>query len=325
MFRRPGLTARRLQRHPVMVLPPSVALAPRSRLRLSRSVRKRGLASKTVGLIRLIRFRPIDLFPIPQREQMVVTSRQMRAQDKSEIACRANGGQAADFAAATGAEITFARGLAVAGAECRSRVYGAGWEAHHKEGALHGAVFRGRMGSCGGSGCAHEEFAVMLLVESDVVGLRGSQGRVGACGNGETDGYLGGEADYLNVHMRGDKFGDGSVDVVRIAGEEGAEKDEDFSCCVGRGMIKPAVCHVEGVLQRRLSLWFILAELLDIGDMVVGVAGERGDVECYAVSHAYDTELRDGVLLEELRDEGGRIAQGKKVSGRPQVLFCHCI
>ena len=180
---------------------------------------------------------------------MVVASREMRAQDKGEIACRTDGGEAADFAAAAGAEISFPRGFAVAGAECRSGFYGAGWEAHHEERALPGIVFCGRLSSGRGCGCAHEEVAVVLLVEGDVVGLGRRQGGVGACGDGEADGYLGGKADNLNADMRGDKFRDGGVDVVRVAGEEGAKEDEDLSCGVGGGMVQPAVGHVEGVLE----------------------------------------------------------------------------
>lgn len=77
----------------------------------------------------------------------------------------------------------------------------------------------------------------MLLVEGDGVCLGGWKGRVGTAGDGVADGYLSGQADDLDGDVRGDEFGNSGVDVVWITREEGAEEDEDFSGCMGGGVI----------------------------------------------------------------------------------------
>ena len=160
----------------------------------------------------------------------------------------------------------------MAGAEGGCRVDCAGGEAHHQERAFVGAVFGRGVGGCWRGGGAHEEVAVVLLVEGDGVGLVWVEGRIGACGDGETDSYLGCEADDLDVDVRGDEFADGGVYVVGVRGEKGAEEDEDLAGCVGGSVVEPAVGHVESVLQGGLAFGIFLAEFLDVGYVVVWVA-----------------------------------------------------
>lgn len=74
-----------------------------------------------------------------------------------------------------------------------------------------------------------------------------------------------------------------------------------------------------------MPFWVLGAQLLDIDDVVVWIARQWRDVECNAIAHTNDTELRDRVLLEELGDEGIRIAKREKISRRPQILFSHSI
>ena len=48
------------------------------------------------------------------------------------------------------------------------------------------------------------------------------------------------------------------VDVAWVRGVEGAEDEEDLSCTMRRGVEEGCTGHFEGVLERWVTLWFIL-------------------------------------------------------------------
>lgn len=52
-------------------------------------------------------------------------------------------------------------------------------------------------------------------------------------------------------------------------------------------------------------------------------AGEGGDGLGEPVAHAQDPELGNGVLLEELGDEGCGVAEGEEVARWAEVFFGH--
>jgi hypothetical protein len=55
------------------------------------------------------------------------------------------------------------------------------------------------------------------------------------------------------------------------------------------------------------------------GGVSAHIAHSNGD----AVAHADDSELRDGVLLEEFRDEFAGVADGEEVASRSKVFLGH--
>lgn len=57
--------------------------------------------------------------------------------------------------------------------------------------------------------------------------------------------------------------------------------------------------------------------------MRVGVAGHVADSYRDAVAHPDDAQLRDGVLFEELVNEGRGVGQHEQVPGGPEVFLVH--
>ena len=163
----------------------------------------------------------------------------------------------------------------------------------------------------GGNG--QHEFAKVLLVQDDVVG--GGVVVVGAADELGADRNLGGEADNSRSDLVAHQVADGRVDVAWVGGVQRAEDEEDFAGAVGRGVEEGCTSHFESVFEGRVAFGFLLAHARHRGNVVGGVAGHVADPEGYAIAHADDAELRDGVLLEELVDEGCGVDEGEEKAG----------
>ena len=88
--------------------------------------------------------------------------------------------------------------------------------------------------------------------------------------------------------------------------------------------------HFEGVLEGWVALWFVLGrgglggpDLGEVCEVSGWVAGHVADGNGDAVVHAYDAELGDGILLEELVDELGDVLKGNNEAVWAHVLFSH--
>ena len=225
------------------------------------------------------------------------------------MAGRAFCGQGADFRRATRAQVACQAGAGVACAE--GRVWGdsAGGEAHHEEGRGRGGLMVGD----GRSGDGQHEFAEVLLVQDDVV--RGGVVVVGAAYELGADCDLRGKADDGRGDLVAHEVADGRVDVARVGGVQRAEDEEDFTGAVGGRVEEGCTGHFESVFEGRVAFGLLLAHARHRGNVVGGVAGHVADPEGYAIAHADDAELRDGVLLEELVDEGCGVDEGEEKAG----------
>ena len=182
----------------------------------------------------------------------------------------------------------------MAGAERGLAVGDAGGEAHAQEGASPDEVLSAVGGGCGGGrrgggwrgSCAHEQLAVVDVVEGDSVGLAGGHGGIGARDQGPADGDLGGEADDDAGDVVVCERGDGLVDVTWVAAEQAAVQEEDLASGMCGRVEKRGPAHVQGVLQTGLSLGLQFSDALQTGNMVRGVAACVGNTLGEAVSHA---------------------------------------
>ena len=216
--------------HSALPLPPLPIHHRRSPLRqnlLTRNTRKRRQASKTGRLRTLLSSCPFprNLPPIAQRKKVMIRPRQMRRQDKRESAGRTGARKRADFAVTPTTQIPTPRRLRMASAETLRLLHNPRRKPHHQQTAL-AAISRFRLSGLGGDGWRgrfHEEVAVVLLVESDAVGLVGGAGGIGARDECAADGDLGSEADDAAGYVRGCEGCYGCVDVPWVGGEEGAE------------------------------------------------------------------------------------------------------
>ena len=241
----------------------------------------------------------------------------MGGEDEREAAGRALGGERADLGAAARTQVARAAGAGVACAEGGGGLDGPGGESHHQQGVGGlGAVLRYR-----GRGHGEHQVAEVLLVQDDVV--VGAVGVVGLADQFGADGDLGGEADDGGADLVRDEVRDGAVDIAWVGGVEGAEDEEDLARAVARGVKEGGARHFQGVFEGRVAFWFGLADLLDGGDVGGGVAGHVANADGDAVVHAYDAELGDGVLLEELVDEGSGVDEGEEEASWSEVLFIH--
>lgn len=243
----------------------------------------------------------------------------MSGQDQGQAAARALGRQAAHLAAAARAQVSVPARSAVAGAEAGLRFHRAGREAHHQQ-------RRGRLGlgrNEGRGGEFHHQLAEVRLVEDDGVVAAVVVVVVGLGDQFGADGDLGREPDDAGADLVLDQVRDRDVDVVRVAGVEGAEDDEDLARAVGRGVEEARARHLQRILQARMAARVLLAELVQRGPVLVRVAGHGGDAHGEPIAHADDAELGDGVLLEEFRDEVAGVAEREEVAARSEVFFQH--
>lgn len=171
---------------------------------------------------------PRHLDPVPQREQMVVRSGQMRGENERQATGRTLGRQTAHAGGAPRADVPFADGLAVTGTETDAPAWGqrAGREPHHQQTGR--ALFLGSRH--GGRGAGHEQVPEVHLVHGDailpVVSGIGTRAQLGA------DGHLGREPDNRHAYLVRDQMRNGLVDVAWVARQESSVDDEDLSCAM---------------------------------------------------------------------------------------------
>ena len=92
---------------------------------------------------------------------------------------------------------------------------------------------------------------------------------------------------------------------------------------MGRGVEESRASHVEGVLQAGASLWFLISEGLKFANVIVWVARHITNSDGETITHADDTELGDGILLEKLGDKFLAEAQSKEVACWAEIFFRH--
>lgn len=162
---------------------------------------------------------PRHLHPIPQREEVMITPRQMRRQNKRQSTSRTLARQRADLGTAPRTQVAAGGELGMAGAEAGERLDDARREAHHEQ--ARGRLFlRARDGRCGDG---HHQLAEVLLVQRDAV-----DGVVAVVGLGAqlaADGHLRRQPDHANPDLVRHQGVDGLVDVARVGAQEGAEDD----------------------------------------------------------------------------------------------------
>lgn len=199
----------------------------------------------------------------------------------------------------------------------------------------------------------------MAVVEGDGVGCGGCGGGVGARDEGAADGDLGGEPDDGAGDVGGGEGGDGGVDVGGVGGEEGADEDEDLAGAVGggvtgtwvlgacsrgaggygergrvekggRGIEQKGVyiqqrrsAHLQRILQARMPFRLLLPQALQLRNMLARVPTHITNAHRKAIPHPNDAQLRNGVLLEELRHEFGSIPDREQIPIGAQVFLGH--
>lgn len=58
--------------------------------------------------------------------------------------------------------------------------------------------------------------------------------------------------------------------------------------------------------------------------MVIGIPAHIADPNGQTVAHADNSQLGDGILLEEFGDKLGGVSQGQEISRRTEVFLGHC-
>lgn len=86
---------------------------------------------------------------------------------------------------------------------------------------------------------------------------------------------------------------------------------------------KSTAGHFKPVLNAREAFGVLIPQSLYRADMLRGVSTHVTYASCKAVAQTEDGKLRDGILLKELLHELLCVSKGKKVSGRPKILFHH--
>jgi len=208
----------------------------------------------------------------------------------------------------------------VTGAEAQTLAVaerGARWEAHHQEAGLR-VRDRPRHGR---RGQGEDELAEVLLVQRHAV--RAVVAGVGAGAELGADGHLGREADHRHADAVRDERRDGVVDIARVAGQQGAVNNKNLARAVGRRVEERRAAHLQRVLEARVPLRLLLAELLEPLEVLAGVPADVADAHRDAVAHADDAQLRDGVLLKVLGDEFRGVAEREEVARGTEVLLRH--
>ena len=129
----------------------------------------------------------------------------------------------------------------------------------------------------------------MDFVYGDVVAV--VVARVGFAADLGADVHLRGESDDAYSYPIFDACFDCIVDVSRITSEQSTYHDHDFSGTVGRRVVECRTCHLEGVLEGRISFRIGTAQSFDGGDVLVRIAGHVAHADGDAVSHSEDAEL----------------------------------
>lgn len=58
--------------------------------------------------------------------------------------------------------------------------------------------------------------------------------------------------------------------------------------------------------------------------MVIRIPAHVADPNGQTITHAYDSQLGDGILLKEFGDKLGAVSQGEKISCRTEIFLGHC-
>ena len=156
--------------------------------------------------------------------------------------------------------------------QCRTWVHNPARKAHHEKTTSDSTVLSGGMGRRWRRRCAHEQVTVMGFIESHVVRLAWREGRICAGGQGEANSDLGRETDNCDSYVGGNKGGNSGMYVTWVGGEKGTEEDQDLARCMCRRMEESGTSHIQGVLEGRLTFWFLLLQFLNVGDVVVWIA-----------------------------------------------------
>lgn len=98
--------------------------------------------------------------------------------------------------------------------------------------------------------------------------------------------HLGCEADDADAYTVFDACFDGVVDVSRVAGEEGAEDDDDLACAVGWGVVEGCSSHFESILEGWVAFGLEAAQVSDSCNVIVWIAAHVADACGDSLAHS---------------------------------------
>lgn len=106
------------------------------------------------------------------------------------------------------------------------------------------------------------------------------------------------------------------MDITWVGGMEGSKNKENLAGSVTGGVEESRSSHFKGILQARLTFGILSAQTLDFGDVIGGIAADIADSHSESISHTDYSELRYGILLEELSYKFFCVSQHQEIASR---------
>ena len=240
----------------------------------------------------------------------------MSGQNQGQVARRTGGGKIADFGLAPTAQISASRQIAVTGAQIGLGLDDARRESHLEKRRLIASHGFGIGGASDGRRCdGHQQLAEVHFVRGDIVAIRVAG--VGLLAYFGTDVHLRRQSDDAHADFVLDARLHRIVNIRGIGSVQSAENDDHFTSAVGGGVMKHRPCGIQGELNGRIPLRLVPAQSPDGVDVIVGVAGHVADGHGNSIAHSNDAQLRDGILLKKLLNEGDAVRDGQQVACGP--------